>query len=48
MPADGPGAALAAGIPGGRQVVIPASGHFPFLEAPAATAAVIGAFLAGT
>lgn len=32
MPADGPGAALAAGIPGARQVVIEGAGHFPFFE----------------
>lgn len=41
MPADGPGAALVAGIPGARQVVIAGAGHFPFLERPAETCAAI-------
>ena len=47
MPADGPGAALVAAIPGARHVIIPDAGHFPFLEAPAVTCGVIADFLAG-
>jgi proline iminopeptidase len=47
MPADGPGAVLAAGIPAARQVVIPGTGHVPFLETPSITAETIGAFVAG-
>ncbi|HVV82369.1 MAG TPA: alpha/beta hydrolase [Kofleriaceae bacterium] len=46
MPADGPGAVLASGIPGARRQVIPGSGHFPFLEVPEATTSAIADFLA--
>lgn len=45
MPAAGPGAALASGIPGARQVVVPGAGHFPMLEQPDPTADAIAAFL---
>jgi pimeloyl-ACP methyl ester carboxylesterase len=34
-------------VPGSRLEVIPASGHLPTLETPAATTAVLRAFLAG-
>lgn len=40
------GQGLAAGLPAGRFAPIAGAGHFPFLEAPAATLAAIGAFLA--
>jgi proline iminopeptidase len=47
MPADGPGAALAAGIPGARQVVLEGAGHFPFFERPSQTSAAILAAVRG-
>lgn len=45
MPADGPGAALVAGIPRASRVVIADAGHFPFIEQTHATAHHLAAFL---
>jgi len=49
---DEPGAGIggdviARAIPGARRVIIPAAGHFPFVEQPEAFLAAVRAFLAG-